>query len=229
MRGGTVDYRQAFVDRVSAPAFPCVGAKSALAQEQLEFIRAGDLREGRDDARLLRGVADFIARCASRDLFTSLVLLFETTPNLDEVDFESALWERLQALHEMDAPDNPWDPSVSCDPDAPDFSMSLGGQAFYIVGLHPGSSRPARQFACAALVLNLHSQFETLRAEGRYERLRTAIAARELEFSGSRNPMLAVHGQASEARQYSGRAVGPDWACPFSAIQPSRAIARDAG
>jgi FPC/CPF motif-containing protein YcgG len=29
--------------------------------------------------------------------------------------------------------------------------------------------------------------------------------------------MLAVHGEASEARQYSGRQVGAAWRCPFSA------------
>jgi len=27
--------------------------------------------------------------------------------------------------------------------------------------------------------------------------------------------MLAAHGEASEARQYSGRAVEADWVCPF--------------
>ena len=36
-----------------------------------------------------------------------------------------------------------------------------------------------------------------------------------LPMAGSINPMLARHGDASEARQYSGRAVGGDWVCPF--------------
>ena len=38
---------------------------------------------------------------------------------------------------------------------------------------------------------------------------------RDEAIAGSRNPMLARHGEASEARQYSGRAVDPDWRCPF--------------
>ena len=38
---------------------------------------------------------------------------------------------------------------------------------------------------------------------------------RDEALTGSRNPMLARHGEASEARQYSGRAVDEDWRCPF--------------
>ena len=204
------------MDRISDPAFPCVGAKSALARQQLQFVCAGDLRDADDDARLLDEIASFAASNDSGALFTSLALLFPVTPPLDETSFETALWQRLQGLHACDVPRYGWDPSVSSDPDSPGFSMSLGGRAFYVVGLHPGASRPARRFDCAALVLNLHSQFESLRADGRYERLREAIWDRDAAYSNSSNPMLAVHGVASEARQYSGRAVDADWRCPFT-------------
>jgi FPC/CPF motif-containing protein YcgG len=65
------------------------------------------------------------------------------------------------------------------------------------------------------MVFNLHDQFERLRQEGAYEKLRGTILARDVVQSGSVNPMLARHGEASEARQYSGRAVEAEWACPF--------------
>jgi FPC/CPF motif-containing protein YcgG len=64
-------------------------------------------------------------------------------------------------------------------------------------------------------VFNLHDQFERLRAEGRYERLRASIVDRDAAWTGSVNPMLAQHGERSAARQFSGRAVPDDWACPF--------------
>jgi FPC/CPF motif-containing protein YcgG len=35
------------------------------------------------------------------------------------------------------------------------------------------------------MVFNLHGQFETLRADGRYERLRDAILERDLATSGA--------------------------------------------
>ena len=107
------------------------------------------------------------------------------------------------------------DLSVSRDPDDPHFSLSFGGQAFFVVGLHPGASRPARRFERPAMVFNLHDRFVRLREEGRYEKLRASILDRDVAVAGSLNPMLARHGEMSEARQYSGRAVGNDWQCPF--------------
>jgi FPC/CPF motif-containing protein YcgG len=207
--------RERFERRIEAQDFPCVGAKSALARGTLDFLVGGDLREDRHDARLLRELQGFARGQPDDAVFISRVVLFPDTPGLDEAQFEAALWQRLRALHRLDRACFDWDPQVSDDPDSPHFSMSLGGRAFYVIGLHPGASRPARRFDCAALVFNLHSQFEQLRDEERYDRLREAILERDEQFSGSRNPMLAVHGEQSEARQYSGRRVAADWQCPF--------------
>src|SRR5690606_13013174 len=127
---------------------------------------------------------------------------------LSEEAFERCLWDRLQSLADKDA----WrgqrsDERVSADPSDPHFSLSFGEEAFFVVGLHPNASRPARRFAHPTMVFNLHDQFEHLRAEGRYEKLRSSILDRDVKLSGSLNPMIARHGTISEARQYSGRAV----------------------
>ncbi len=106
-------------------------------------------------------------------------------------------------------------PGWPTDPDNPHFSLSFGGEAFFVVGLHPNASRPARRFSSPVLVFNLHAQFERLRAEGRYEKLRASILERDTALAGSVNPMLARHGDSSEARQYSGRVVGAEWRCPL--------------
>lgn len=208
---------QDFASRIADAAFPCVGAKSALTQGSLALSRAGDLRCPRADADIVAGLQLFASQVPTDAVFVSRVVLFPDTPVLDEAQFEQELWQRLQCFHEIDRQAFDWDPTVSPNPGDARFSMSLGGRGFYVIGLHPGSSRVARRFGCAALVFNLHSQFEVLRADGRYERLREVITERDVAYSGSRNPMLAMHGEASEARQYSGRQVGPDWVCPFSA------------
>ena len=39
--------------------------------------------------------------------------------------------------------------------------------------------------------------------------------ARDGQLQGTVNPVLAAFGQASEARQYSGRKVDSRWRCPF--------------
>ena len=66
------------------------------------------------------------------------------------------------------------------------------------------------------MVFNLHDQFEMLRGQNRYEKLREAILDRDVRLAGDVNPMLARHGEVSEARQYSGRIIEPEWSCPYS-------------
>jgi FPC/CPF motif-containing protein YcgG len=206
---------QAFAAFIGRHDFPCLGAKAAHAQGQLQCLYAHDIAGDGDDAVITRGLQDFAARANDESLFVSIAVLFPLSSPLSEKAFEDALWQRLGAIHALDRVDHGWDDRVSADPASPHFSMSIGGQAFYIVGLHPGASRPARRFDCPAMVFNLHSQFERLRADGRYEKLRQAIVERDIALAGSPNPMLAVHGKSPEARQYSGRKVDAGWTCPF--------------
>jgi uncharacterized protein len=204
--------------------FPCVGAKSALAKGTLDVLVARDMTSNWDDRRIYDGITR-IARAYRRDraLFQSFAVIFEGPVDLDEKTFEKFLWARAESLTNKDA----WlgtsrDARVSSDPEDPHFSLSFGEEAFFIVGLHPRASRPARRFERPALVFNLHDQFEQLREQGRYERMRAKIIERDVALAGSPNPMLARHGTISEARQYSGRNVAePGWVCPFNPVERS--------
>ncbi|HKJ80258.1 MAG TPA: guanitoxin biosynthesis heme-dependent pre-guanitoxin N-hydroxylase GntA, partial [Prolixibacteraceae bacterium] len=111
--------------------------------------------------------------------------------------------------------DQPWDETVSADCTDDNFSFSVLNHAFYIIGLHPNSSRKARRSPYPAMVFNLHWQFEQLREMGTYKQVKETIRQRDIEFEGSINPMLDDFGDRSEARQYSGRAVDDSWKCPF--------------
>lgn len=86
---------------------------------------------------------------------------------------------------------------------------------FFIIALHPGSSRPLRRFTYAALVFNPHMQFEELRETGKYNNMKYAVRKRDLAYSGSINPMLTDFGDASEIYQYSGRKYDNTWQCPL--------------
>jgi FPC/CPF motif-containing protein YcgG len=217
---------QAFRDFVQDPHFPCVGAKSALSHDEIRIVVARDIRSGWDDLRIYPALLDFVSRY-QRDpgLFRSFTVLFEAPKTLSEAEFEDHLWARLQSLSDKDAwLGLPYDERVKADPEDKSFSLSFGGEAFFVVGLHPNSSRKARRFETPALVFNLHDQFEQLRADGKYEKLRQRIVDRDLRYSGSINPMLATYGEGSEARQYSGRAVEEEWVCPLRPRKdPSRA------
>lgn len=204
-------------ERIADPAFPCVGAKSALARGTLKTIVCHSLASGWDDVRIHSELLEW-AQAYKRDPegLRSLAVVFVQPRDLGEAAFEEMMWERIQSFADKDHwLGQSYDHRVSADPDDPHFSLSFGGEAFFVVGLHPRASRPARRFAFPTLVFNLHAQFEHLREEGRYERMRERIIERDVELAGSTNPMLARHGEASEARQYSGRVVSEDWECPF--------------
>lgn len=198
--------------------FPCVGAKSALARGKLHIECAWSIESGWDDIRIHdRLLAWSDAWREDDEGLRSFAVVFEQNAKMDEERFERAMWTRLQSLADKDAwRGQVYDERVSADPSDPHFSLSFGQEAYFVVGLHPGASRPARRTPYPVLVFNLHDQFEQLRESGRYERMREAILERDEAIAGSINPMLARHGEASEARQYSGRAVGDDWQCPFS-------------
>ena len=212
------DFAERFRAFIRDAAFPCVGAKSALSRNKMRILVARDLASAWDDLRIVpeltRLAADYRQ---SPELFQTLVVIFEQPEAIAETEFEQYLWERVQSLTDKDALwyGSPPDTRVSDDPEDPHFSLSFGGEAFFVVGLHPGASRPARRFERPALVFNLHDQFEQLRAQNRYDKLRSAILDRDLALAGTANPMLARHGETSEAAQYSGREVGPDWQCPY--------------
>lgn len=210
---------QSFQRKILNTTFPCLGAKSALTRRRMQITIARDITSGWDDLTIFSKLVKF-AKSYTLDPkpFQTFVVIFEGPRMLSEAAFERALWNRIQSLSDKDAwAGNPRDPRVSADPQNSHFSLSFGGEAFFAVGLHPRSSRPARRFTSPVIVFNLHAQFEQLRELGQYEKLRAAILARDLLFSGSRNPMLSRHGEASEARQYSGRQVAADWHCPYHA------------
>lgn len=203
--------------RIAERDFPCVGAKSALARGTLKTLVCHSLASNWDDLRVHRELMDWAEEYrADPGGLRSLAVVFSGPDDLDETAFEALMWERIQSFADKDHwLGQSYDHRVSADPDAPHFSLSFGGEAFFVVGLHPAASRPARRFPRPTLVFNLHAQFEQLRDEGKYERMRETILLRDHDLAGSMNPMLARHGEVSEARQYSGREVSEDWACPF--------------
>jgi FPC/CPF motif-containing protein YcgG len=208
-----------FRDFVQHPDFPCLGAKGVVRVNRYELEVYGALGNGSDAPRLVSDLARF-SEAAVDDRLSAFVAVFPDAPPEDEIDFERRLWKELQLLHEADPHHARGPEGVSSDPEDPLFSFSVGGRAFFVVGLNPRSSRVARRFVWPALVFNPHEQFSRLRAEGRFEGLRSAIRARDIALQGSENPNLADFGERSEARQYSGRQTEGDWKCPFHHKRP---------
>ena len=193
---------------------PCIMAKTVFSMDQVELNTYQDFGSLATARKLIKDLQEYIASYdfESND-FKTFLAVFPDSPKYSEIGFEKVLWKQLENLHKVDNVD--WDPEVSSDPDSEHFSFSIGGKAFYIVGMHAGASRKARQSPHTALAFNLHWQFEKLREMRSYETVRDRIRDRDIELQGSINPVLQDFGANSEARQYSGRNVGKEWKCPF--------------
>jgi FPC/CPF motif-containing protein YcgG len=203
------------------PDFPCVGAKSVMNQVSYRFGLYVALATPAAAAGLAFDLFEFIAeRPQIEGDFTSYIACFLEPKVISPREFEELLWDQLRMLHELDKEHFEWNGSVSSDVDDPDFSFSFAGNAFFVVGLSPSSSRWARRFPWPTLVFNDHNQFEQLREEHRFDRIRDVIRERDSRLHGLANPMLSDYGAHSEARQYSGRQVGPDWRCPVRFEDP---------
>lgn len=205
--------RAVLEEMVLHPGYPCLGARSVVRREGLRHVLLDDLDDPAAAPALAEHLAQFEREVVPTPGFHSFVASFRGPVHEDEAGFERSLFGLLQRLHDTD--DQPWAPGVGSDPADPHFAFSVGGAAYFVVGLHPAASRVARRAPLPTVVLNPHEQFERLRRDGRFEGMRSRIRARDESLQGSINPMVADHGDASEVRQYSGRFHGADWVPPL--------------
>lgn len=210
------DIQQEYFSYIDNKRFACVAAKAALAKSQIECFVADNMACPKDDRDILSFLYNFIDGYRnSKEQYHSAAVIFKGPQFVDDKMFDSLLWKRLQSLSDMDALSYKYDNRVKYDPASPEFSFSLKEEAFFIIGLHSASSRPARRFIYPTLVFNPHQQFESLRASGKYDMMKHVVRKRDIALSGSVNPMLTDFGDASEVYQYSGRNYKSDWECPL--------------
>lgn len=207
------EFGELLSERILGPEYPCLGARSVFKRERATVVLHDDLEAPETARTLLEQLREYAATVDPEEGFVSFVAGFRGPEVRDEKHFEEMLWGLLQRLHDVD--EQPWAPEVSADPNDPHFAFSVAGTPFFIVGLHPKASREARRMPLPVLVFNLHEQFESLREEGGFERMRDTIRRRDEELQGSINPMVSDHGETSEARQYSGRKLEKAWEAPF--------------
>jgi FPC/CPF motif-containing protein YcgG len=205
-----------YFDFIGNKAFPCIGAKAALGTQHIRCLVVDHMACPKDDRAILEFLYAFVDDYRrSNDLYSSAVVIFKGPLDIDEEHFELVFWSRLQSISDIDSKQFAYDQRVGRDPASPTFSFSLKEEAFYLIGLHPGSSRQARQFKYPAIVFNPHTQFERLRELSKYEKMKQVVRSRDIKYSGSVNPMLADFGETSEVVQYSGRKYDENWKCPF--------------
>ncbi|WP_020657366.1 guanitoxin biosynthesis heme-dependent pre-guanitoxin N-hydroxylase GntA [Amycolatopsis benzoatilytica] len=198
---------------ISEERFVCLGARAALRRKTIvhHHYRALDPDVSAADHHqdLLTFLKGFEPSATS---FSSFVATFEKPLHTNEFHFEELVWRYLQRMHEIDRADHPWSDLYDSDPASANFAFSVGSHPFFVVGLHPGASRPSRRFEKPALVFNSHLQFNAMGMK--FLTLKSKIRKRERALSGSVNPSFVKY--KDEARHYAGRFTEPDWKCPFT-------------
>jgi FPC/CPF motif-containing protein YcgG len=197
------------------PEFSCLGGKAAIHRGTAWFAELGSLGDRSTTRALHETVENFVQKHLGTEYFAALVTIHDGPHPSTEEGFEKIVWQQLQDLHDFDRHAFGWAFDVESDPASPRFGFSVAAHPFFVVGMHPNASRIARRSPRPCLAFNSHRQFDRLKADGIYAGLQGRIRARELRLQGSLNPNLAEFGEVSEARQYTGRPVGPDWRCPF--------------
>ncbi|MTE26461.1 YqcI/YcgG family protein [Winogradskyella sp. ZXX205] len=193
---------------------PCLMAQTVVKQKNIDFDVYTKMNSSVTAQQLLQNIGNYLNNYDfNRNDFNTYIAVFPYESPYTEEEFENNLWDLLSLVNRYDP--EPWDPTVSSNPQDNNFSFSIQGKAFYVVGMHPNSSRAARRTKYPLLAFNLHWQFEQLRKHGLYHTVRNDIRSREIERNGSVNPVLKDFGKASEALQYSGKNNTDNWTCPF--------------
>ena len=209
----TFDRLQSHVADVN---YPCVMARSVFNRDAFRMSTYGRLGEPGNAEMLRRDLHEFSSEFpVPVSGAVSFLACFDGPSAVDEASFERQLWSQLQSLHRVDRRYCDWAPDVDSDPASANFSFSVAGRGFFVIGMHPGASRLSRRTPMPVIVFNLHEQFVELRTTGKFEGIRDTVRSRDERLQGTVNPMASDFGVGSEAAQYSGRAVDSEWKCPL--------------
>ena len=105
-------------NHVADAAFPCVGAKAALAKGTLEILACTRIDSAWDDMRIHDRLLTWAhAYRADPSLYRSFAVVFDEVGLLSERAFEAAVWQRVQSISDKDVwRGQPYDDRVSSNP-----------------------------------------------------------------------------------------------------------------
>lgn len=99
-----ISLQKIYYDYLSDKSFPCIGAKASLGKNESYCYVAGGINDSKEDGNILQFLYNFIDdfRNFGND-FYSVAIIFNDTHQLCEDGFEHLMWQRLQALSDLDA------------------------------------------------------------------------------------------------------------------------------
>ena len=196
--------------------YPCVAALQSYHRKDYWVKTYEDFGERYQRPELRRDLLSYLEEYKKTESqHFSFWAVFNDLKNLNEDQFEMQMWNELSSLSSAESRSQDYDPRFSDDPLNKNFCFSIGGKAFFVVGLHPESSRRSRRFPWPALVFNTFEQFDTLKTNNQYDSMTKVNRLRDKSYQGDANPMVLLYSEIWESIQFSGKKNEASWKCPF--------------
>lgn len=223
MEQNSIPMQQTILDRMSAllsqKNYPCVAALKSFHSKDFEVGTYQKFGSAEDSFKLATDLTNYAEQYEkTKSPFFTFWATYPNESSMSEEEFENKMWKELSALASHPEFSQTWDPHFSSNPADKNFCFSLGGRAYFVVGLHQNSQRLSRQFEHPVLIFNLYEQFRQLERSGQFDAMVQLNRKRDEKFQGSANPVVVEHGNDWESIQFSGRQNGPEWKCPFAKL-----------
>ena len=109
--------KREYLSYIESKDFACIAAKAALAKEQIVCFAADNMACPKDDGDILDFLYTFIDDYRnSNELYHSAVVIFKGPILINDVQFDKLMWQRLQALSDLDSANYNYDHRVAYDP-----------------------------------------------------------------------------------------------------------------
>lgn len=205
-----------FKGHVTSPSFPCFPGTRVFKEHLERFALYTDLNSNEELDILCFDFYEYLKEYRKGKPGNDLTFIacFEKPIPRSENEFCMKLWRLLKKISDKDQQYHKWAEGVSPNTNDKNFAFSFGGISMYMSGFHPFSSRFARRFPYMALVLNTHEQFDMLKTQGTFEKIKNAIRLKDAKLNGKYNPSLTDFGMRSEAEQYDGKDHKGNFHCP---------------
>lgn len=201
---------------LSQKNYPCVAALQSFHRNDYWLKTYSNFGKVYQRNKLRNNLLQYIEEQAKNGSnYFTFWAVFKDMDDLSEDEFEKLLWDELSSLSSVEDLNQDKDNRFSTNPEDKNFCFSIGGKAFFVVGLHPKSSRASRRFPWPTLIFNLFEQFDNLKSLNLYDPMVKLNRQRDIKFQGDVNPMAAKHDDTWETIQFSGKTNPPEWKCPF--------------
>ena len=191
---------------IGGESFACVAGQTAVRAESYILAAYPSMTDPQVAEGLCHDLMEFTREYGIPDKekgpkgqFRSFVATFEGPMPTSQMQAAEYLYTLLKNIHSVDKKYFPWAKGISADLESTDFGFSIGEAGYFIPSFHPFTSSEVRRSDMLFVVFNAHAMFDTLRKQGKFDKLKQIIRRRQAHV----HPYLGDHGTVNEWVQYA--------------------------